>query len=82
MTVNRKDMDSEQREAYDKEVRLSNDIRVLMADETFRRVILDGYIGGIALSVGSAFVGSVEQVEELKAISHLKRYLEVNLIEG
>jgi len=78
--VSRKELSEVEREEFDREVQLSNDIKMLMADETFRRVILDGYINDNALSIGSAFVGSVEQVEGLKAISHLKRYLEVNLI--
>ena len=71
--------DAERRELeYQK--RLSDDIKVLMNNEAFQRVILESYIRDTSIRVGSSFSGSNEDIETLKAISHLKAYLENSII--
>ena len=74
------DIEDAERKELEYQKRLSDDIKVLMNNEAFQRVILESYIRDTAFRVGSMFSGSDEDIESLKAISHLKRYLENSII--
>jgi hypothetical protein len=76
----RADMTIEEREQLDKEIMLSRDIELLVQDERFKRVILGAFIDEQLLEIGHRFTGSVEDVEKLKSIGYLKRWLNSAII--
>ena len=48
----------------------------LYASQDFQEVILKDFIESTAIDVGSSFEGSESDIEALKAVSYLKRWLE------
>jgi hypothetical protein len=74
------EMEEAERRELEYQKRLSDDIKILMNNESFQRAILEGYIRDTSVSVGSSFSGSESEIESLKAISHLKAYLENSII--
>ncbi len=57
---------------------LAADIKWLMGNDQFKRVIMDRYIKQTAVVIGSSFTGKDTEMEELKAISGLKYFLDTN----
>ncbi len=59
--------------AEHKELQLA--AKTLMENSNFKKVILKGYIEEKALNTGTSFTNSNEDVDTLKAVSHLMTYL-------
>jgi len=57
---------------------LAADIKWLMSNDQFKRVILDRYINQTSLTIGSNFSGQQAEIEALKAVSGLNYFLETN----
>jgi hypothetical protein len=79
--IDRSKLTDAEREQLNYELKLSNDIKDLMENETFKRVIMDLYINDTALVIGSSFTGSESDMEALKAVTHLRSFLYRNMIE-
>ncbi len=58
---------------------LAADIKWLMANDQFKRVILQKYINDTSLDVGTSFIGSDDQIQQLKSISDLMAFLTNNI---
>ncbi len=57
-------------------------VKKLMDDKVFQKVILEGYMEGQAISLGTNFDGLEEELDTLKAITNLKRYLDSRVENG
>ena len=58
--------------------RLAADIKYLMSNDQFKRVIIGKYINDTALNVGVAFTGSKEDIDKLTSVTNLTDFLTVN----
>ena len=58
--------------------RLAADIKYLMSNDQFKRVIIGRYINDTALDVGVAFTGSKEDIDKLTSVTNLTDFLTVN----
>jgi len=58
--------------------RLAADIKYLMSNDQFKRVIIGKYINDTALDVGVAFTGSKEDIDKLTSVTNLTDFLTVN----
>jgi len=57
-------------------------MKKLIATPEFRQLILEDYIEHQAVDTGTAFTGSVDDVDTLKAISHLNQYIQTILADA
>lgn len=70
-------------EAYcDEAIALAQAVRDLMNDMRFKQVILENYIEETTRAIGSDFDNTPEQIDALKAVTHLKRWLDQAIDEG
>ncbi len=60
------------------QIQMRDDIAYLLDNPQFQRAILKGYIDDTALVVGSTFSNDDSEINSLKAISHLKMFIESN----
>jgi len=65
------DYELSQKEDFEKKIKL------LLQDRLFQEVIINGYINDTAVTVGSNFSGTDDEISTLKAISHLKTFLTI-----
>jgi len=72
------EISAEEQTEIDEAKSLSDDIKYLMKNPQFQRVIMKRYIEQTALVVGSSFSGQPAEVEALKAVSQLKYFLDTN----
>ncbi len=55
--------------------KLAEDVLKLQASELYQRVISDAYMRDTSHSIAMSFDGSSDDIDALKAISHLKKWL-------
>jgi len=67
--------DEEYAEEVAKVVGKGQMMKELIADSRFKALIMEDYIQDNALGVGTDFSASEEDMDTLKAISHLNRYM-------
>ena len=58
--------------------RLAADIKYLMSNDQFKRVIIGKYINDTALNVGVSFTGSKEDIDKLTSVTNLTDFLAIN----
>ena len=75
-------MTASQHEELQRKVDFARTVEELMNDVRFKEVIVEGYIESTAEKIGSNFDGSEDQIDTLKAITHLKQWLESAIDEG
>ena len=61
---------------------MSRAVDRLHKSEDFQKVILEGFIYSQALSTGTSFEGSMDDVDTLKAVSLLNRWLQDKIEQG
>ncbi len=69
-------------EEEQEQVDFSRKVTRLADNKDFQDVILESYINGQALTLGTDFDGLDDEVDTLKAISHLKRWLRTSADNG
>ncbi len=57
-------------------------VKRLYDNKDFQKVILEGYIESQVISLGTNFDGLDEELDMLKAITHLKRYLDAKVSDA
>ena len=57
---------------------LADDIKWLMSNDQFKRVILDRYIKDTAFEVGVAFTGSKDDLDKLTSTTNITNFLAIN----
>ena len=72
------DITAEEQLELDQAEKFSADIKWLMGNDQFKRVILDRYIKGTAFDVGVAFTGSDDDIARLTSVTNLTNFLAVN----
>ncbi len=55
--------------------KLAEDVLKLQASELYQRVISDAYMRDMSHSIAMSFDGSSDDIDALKAISHLNKWL-------
>ena len=63
-------------------VALANDLGQLMQNPSFRKVILEAYIGDTVKEKGLGFVNDIGQVKALEAVAHLHMWIETVMNDG
>ena len=56
-------------------IELARDTKELMDTDLFKRVIIEAYMRDMAQSIALSFDGGEEDIDTLKAISHLNTWL-------
>ncbi len=57
-------------------------MKKLIATPEFRQLILEDYIENQAVDTGTAFTGSVDDIDTLKSISNLNQYIQTILLDA
>ena len=57
-------------------------MKKLMATHEFKVLIMEEYIRDTSIDVGTSFDGSAEDVDTLKAISHLSSFMQSVLVDA
>lgn len=74
------DITEEEIKEYEQKLQMANDIKWLMSNDQFKRVIVNAYVNETALNVGIAYSGSDGDVTALKSITHISDFLAVNSV--
>jgi len=72
------DVTAEEQLEIDQAKSLANDIKWLMSNDQFKRVILDRYIKETAFEVGVAFTGSKDDLDKLTSVTNITNFLAIN----
>ena len=72
------EISAEEQLEMDQAKSLADDIKYLMSNPQFKRVILGKYINDTALNVGIAFTGSKEDIDKLTSVTNLTDFLAIN----
>ncbi len=72
------DITAEEQLEIDQAKSLADDIKWLMSNDQFKRVILDKYIKDTAFEVGVAFTGSKDDLDKLTSVTNITNFLAIN----
>ncbi len=61
---------------------MASDMRQLLDNRLFQKLIVDAYINKSALSVGTSFTGSKSDLELLSAVTHLTNHINTVIDDG
>ena len=68
----------EEQTEIDEAKSLATDIKYLMKNPQFQRVIIDRYIKDTSFDVGVSFTGSKEDIDRLTSVTKLSNFLAIN----